>query len=194
MNKMFIPALRMLLALTVLCGVAFPLAVTGLAKWCFAGQAGGSLLYVHGHPVGSRLLAQSFTNAVYFQARPSAAQYATVPSGAGNQGGTSAQLKKDIAERAACWGGAVASVPPELLLASGSGLDPHISLKAALFQLDRVARARGFGNWQKTACETLVRQQVEKPQLGFIGESRINVLLLNCALNDYEPIQKTTGP
>ena len=192
MNTLFISALRMLLALTALCGVAFPLAVTGLARWCFADQAGGSLLYLHGRPIGSRLLAQSFTNAIYFQPRPSAAQYATVPSGASNQGGTSAGLKKTIEDRMAYWsgdGGVFASVPPELLLASGSGLDPHISLEAALFQLDRVARARGFNSRQKEECEILIQRQIEKPQFGFLGESRINVLLLNCALNEYASIR-----
>ena len=86
-------------------------------------------------------------------------------------------------------GGVFASVPPELLLASGSGLDPHISLEAALFQLDRVARARGFNSRQKEECEILIQRQIEKPQFGFLGESRINVLLLNCALNKYAPIR-----
>jgi K+-transporting ATPase ATPase C chain len=150
------------------------------------------LLYLHGRPIGSRLLAQSFTNAMYFQPRPSAAQYATVPSGASNQGGTSTTLKKTIEDRMVYWsgnGGAFASIPPELLLASGSGLDPHISLEAALFQLDRVARARGFNSRQKEEFQILIQRQIEKPQFGFLGESRINVLLLNCALNAYASIR-----
>ena len=86
-------------------------------------------------------------------------------------------------------GGVFVSVPSELVLASGSGLDPHISLKAALFQLDCVSRARGFSSRQKEACETLIRQQVEHPQFGFLGESRINVLLLNCVIDKYASIR-----
>jgi potassium-transporting ATPase KdpC subunit len=189
MKTTLLPALRMLLALTVLCGAVYPLAVTGLARLCFAGRAGGSLLYLHGRLIGSRLLAQSFTNAMYFQPRPSAANHATVPSGASNQGPTSAALKKAIEDRAADWESTVASVPPELLLASGSGLDPHISPEAALFQLDRVARARGFDDRQRETCRVLIEQHVETPQFGFLGESRVNVLLLNCALNEYAPIR-----
>ena len=192
MNTLFISTLRMLLALTALCGVVFPLAVTGLARWCFADRAGGSLMYLHGCPIGSRLLAQAFTNTIYFQPRPSAAQYATVPSGAGNQGGTSGGLKKIIEDRMAYWGGngsVFAFVPPELLLASGSGLDPHISPEAALFQLDRVAQARGLNRRQKEECKIWIQGQIEKPQFGFLGERRINVLLLNCALNEYAPIR-----
>lgn len=188
MNTLFISSLRMLLVLTALCGVIFPVLATALAQWGFPHQANGSLVHINGQPVGSRLLAQAFTNEMYFQPRPSAAQYATAPSGAGNQGGTSANLRKAIEERKAYWnrnGKSATNIPPELLLASGSGLDPHIRLESALFQLDRVARARGFDPEQKTACENMVKQRLEKPQWGFLGESRINVFLLNCAIEKY---------
>lgn len=186
MKTPFLPALRMLLALTALCGIAYPLAVTGAARLCFPGASGGSLVHRSGRAVGSRLLAQSFTNAARFQPRPSTAGYATVPSGAGNQGGTSAALQAEIAGRRTYWAdGSARPVPPDLLTASGSGLDPHISPEAALFQLDRIARARGLSPPQKKACENLVRRHVERPQLGFLGESRVNVLLLNLALDEY---------
>ncbi|MBU4460294.1 MAG: potassium-transporting ATPase subunit KdpC [Verrucomicrobia bacterium] len=188
MRTPFLPALRMLLALTALCGVAYPLAVTGVARLGFAGESGGSLVHLGGRAVGSRLLAQPFTNAAFFHCRPSAAQYATVPSGAGNQGGTSAALRESVAGRRAHWmDGDGRPVPPEMLLASGSGLDPHISPEAARYQLGRVARARGFSRPQQEACERLIRQLTEGPQLGFLGESRVNVLLLNLALDEYAP-------
>jgi potassium-transporting ATPase KdpC subunit len=189
MNSMIVSALRMLLALTALCGAAYPLAVTGLARCGFARQAEGSLVVLDGRPVGSRWLAQSFTNADYFQPRPSAAQYATLPSGAGNQSGTSAKLQQEIQTRMAYWKVETdnnAPVPPDLLTASGSGLDPHISMAAALFQLARVARARGFNRRQTEECRSLIQRQTEGPQWGFLGESRINVLLLNCAVDEYD--------
>lgn len=189
MNSMVVSALRMLLALTALCGAAYPLAVTGLARCGFARQAEGSLVVCDGRPIGSKWLAQSFTHAAYFQPRPSAAQYATLPSGASNQGGTSAGLQQDIQTRIDYWNGETGGstpVPPELLTASGSGLDPHIGPAAALFQLARVARARGFDARQTEECQVLIQRHTEGPQWGFLGESRINVLLLNCALDEYD--------
>lgn len=189
MNSKFVSALRMLLALTALCGAAYPLAVTGLVHCGFTRQAEGSLVVHAGRTVGSKWLAQSFTHAAYFQPRPSAAQYATLPSGAGNQGATSAKLTKDIHDRLAHWRRETdgsAPAPPELLTASGSGLDPHITPAAALFQLARVARARGFDARQTEACQALIHRQTEGPQWGFLGESRVNVLLLNCALDAYD--------
>lgn len=190
MKTPFLTALRMLLALTALCGIVYPLTVTVAARLCFAGESGGSLVHFRGRAVGSRLLAQSFTNAACFQPRPSAAGHATMPSGASNQGGTSAALQASIAGRRTHWtDGSARPVPPDLLTASGSGLDPHISPEAALFQLDRVARARGLSRLQKEACEGLIRRHVERPQLGILGESRVNVLLLNLALDEYAAIR-----
>ena len=189
MNSMIVSALRMLLALTALCGAAYPLAVTGLARCGFARQAEGSRVVFDGRAVGSKWLAQSFTNAAYFQPRPSAAQYATLPSGAGNQGGTSAKLRGEIRARMDYWHGEMddpAPIPGDLLTASGSGLDPHISPAAARYQLARVARARGFDARQTEECRALVQQCIEGPQWGFLGESRVNVLLLNCALDAYD--------
>lgn len=189
MNSKFVSALRMWLTLTALCGAAYPLAVTGLVHCGFARQAEGSLVVHDGRTVGSKWLAQSFAGAAYFQPRPSAAQYATLPSGAGNQGATSAKLTKDIQDRLADWHretGGAAPVPPEMLTASGSGLDPHIGPEAALFQLARIARTRGFDARQTEACQALIQRQTEGPQWGFLGESRVNVLLLNCALDAYD--------
>jgi len=187
MKTTFLPALRLFLALTLLTGVAYPLAVTGVARLCFPRQAGGSVLGRDGKVIGSELLAQSFTNMSVFWPRPSGADFATVPSGASNKGPTSADLKKAIEDRAArlrtAHGVTVgAPVPADLLTASGSGLDPHISPAAARFQLERVARARGFDEVRRQRLATLVEQHVEPPQFGFLGEPRVNVLMLNLAL------------
>ena len=127
--KTIITSLRLFAALTVLTGLVYPLLVTAITQAAFPRQVQGSLAVRHGGVVGSALLAQNFTNAIYFWPRPSAADFATVPSGAGNQGPTSAALKKTVEERAARLRSAHglptdAQVPPELLLASGSGLDP----------------------------------------------------------------------
>ena len=191
MKSTFLPALRLFALLTLLTGIAYPLAVTGVARLCFPRQAGGSLVVRDGKAVGSELLAQSFTNMNVFWPRPSGADFATVPSGASNKGPTSADLKQAIEERAvqlrqAHELAADAPVPTDLLTASGSGLDPHISPEAARFQIERVARARGFDAARRTRLAQLVEDHVEPPQLGFLGESRVNVLKLNLALDAVE--------
>ena len=191
----FLPALRLFAALTLLTGVLYPLTVTALARLLFPKQAGGSLVVRDGHVRGATLLAQRFGSPRYFWPRPSAGDdgrdYVTVASAASNQGPTSAGLKQAVAARAdalrAAHGLATdASVPPELVLASGSGLDPHLSPDAVRFQLDRVGRARGFNAAQRTALARLVEQSIEPPQWGFLGEPRVNVLTLNLALDQLE--------
>jgi K+-transporting ATPase ATPase C chain len=184
MKATFLPALRLFLALTLLTGIAYPLAITGVARLCFPRQAGGSLVLRDGKLIGSELLAQSFTNLTVFWPRPSGADFATVPSGASNKGPTGAELKQAIEARAARLRrahelAADAPVPPELLLASGSGLDPHISPDAARFQIERVARGRGFDVIRRERLARLVDEHVEPPQWGFLGEPRVNVLKLN---------------
>ncbi|MCP5524086.1 MAG: potassium-transporting ATPase subunit KdpC [Verrucomicrobiales bacterium] len=179
--KTIVTALRLLLVLTLLTGVIYPLMVTGIAKTCFAKQAEGSLIRCQGVIIGSELIAQSFTNEACFWPRPSSADFATVPSGASNQGPTNRDLKRAIGERAARYRDA--QVPADLLLASGSGLDPHISPEAARFQMSRVTRARRLTPGQQRRLESLVEQSIEPPQLGILGEPRVNVLKLNLALD-----------
>jgi potassium-transporting ATPase KdpC subunit len=186
--KTILPALRLFVVLTLLTGVVYPLAVTGVARLCLPGPAHGSQIERDGNVVGSELIAQCFTNAAYFWSRPSAGDFATVPSGASNKGPTSADLKQAVEQRAAKWREAQhlppdAPVPPDLLLASGSGLDPHISPEAARIQIARVAQARHFTPEQERQLATLVDRSVEPPQLGFLGEPRVNVLKLNLALD-----------
>ena len=175
--KVILQSIRIYLVITLLTGVIYPLTMTGVAQLLFSKQANGSRIIENGKLVGSDLIAQKFESPKYFWPRPSAADYATVASGASNKGPTSADLKKSIEERREKFG---MDAPVDLLTASGSGLDPHISPEAARLQIPRVAAAR---NMSIQKISELVDQTIEQPQLGFLGEPRINVLLLNCALD-----------
>lgn len=173
MTKFWLPALRLFLALTLLTGVIYPLAVTAFAHVFFPHLAGGSLVERDGHVVGSALIAQKFTSDRYFHPRPSAVDFNPLPSGGSNLGPTSKTLKERV-------NGAAPGTPADLVFASGSGLDPHVSSEGALFQAVRVARARGL---TEESVRELVRHHVEEPDLSVFGERRVNVLLLNLALD-----------
>lgn len=173
-------SVRALLVLTLLTGIAYPLMITGVAQALLPQTANGSLLRQGDQLEGSALLAQKFTDPRNFWPRPSAADYGTVASGASNQGFTSQKLIDAVAARRAVFGG---DAPADLLLASGSGLDPHISPAAAQYQVARVAGAR---NLPPARVAELVTRFTEAPQFGFLGEPRVNVLLLNRALNGVE--------
>jgi potassium-transporting ATPase KdpC subunit len=175
--KTILQSLRIYIILTLLTGILYPLAMTGVAQLLFPKQANGSRIIEGGKLVGSDLIVQKFESPKYFWPRPSSADYATIPSGASNKGPTSADLKKSIDERRAKFG---SDAPVDLLTASGSGLDPHISPEAARLQLPRVAAARNM-SIQKIA--TLVDQTIEVPQFGLLGEPRVNVVRLNRALD-----------
>lgn len=170
-------SLRALVVLTVLTSVAYPLLVTGIAQTLFPREANGSLVRFGDTLAGSTLLAQRFSAPRYFWPRPSAADYATVPSGASNQGFTSRKLLAAIEERRRTLG---PDAPADLLTASASGLDPDISPAAASFQIARVAAAR---NLPPERVADLVAAITQPPQLGFLGEPRVNVLRLNLALD-----------
>lgn len=175
--KNLITSLRLLLILSFLTGFLYPLSLV-LVGCLFPDQAGGSLIVRYGRPVGSALLAQKNESPRYFQPRPSAADYATVASGASNLGPTSAVLAQEIAERRAFWGH---GVPEDLVTASGSGLDPHLSPEAAAFQTPRVAAARGI---PEATVQALVKNFTDGPQFGFLGEPRVRILELNLALDE----------
>jgi K+-transporting ATPase ATPase C chain len=178
--KTTLESLRIYIVLTLLTGIIYPLAMTGVAQLFFPTQANGSRILVQDKLVGSDLIAQKFESPRYFWPRPSAADYATVASGASNKGPTAADLKKSIDERRQKFG---ADAPVDLLTASGSGLDPHISPEAALSQIPRVAAARHI---PAAKIFALVGKIAETPQLGFLGEPRVNVLRLNRALDQLE--------
>jgi K+-transporting ATPase ATPase C chain len=175
--KSIIQSLRIYIVLTLVTGVFYPFAITGIAQLCFPHQANGSRHTQNDKLIGSELLAQKFDSPQYFWPRPSAAAFATVPSGASNKGPTSADLKKSIDERRAKFG---TGATVDLLTASASGLDPHISPEAARSEIPRVAAAR---NLPIQKISELVDQTIEQPQLGFLGEPRVNVLRLNLALD-----------
>lgn len=174
-------AIRMFLVLTVLTGIAYPLLVTGVAQTAFKSQANGSIVERNGKVVGSRLIGQAFTGDQFFWGRPSATgpfPYNAAASSGSNQGPLNPALTEAIAERVAALG-ATGSVPTDLVTASGSGLDPHISVDAANFQVARVAKAR---NLTEDAVREVVRQHTNARQLGFLGEPVVNVLEVNLAL------------
>src|SRR4030095_8052113 len=175
--KTTLQSLRILLVLTALTGFAYPLLVTGIANVAFHEAATGSVAKQGEQAVGSKLLAQKTESPKYFWPRPSAADFATVASGASNKGPTSADLAKSIAERREKFG---KDAPDELLTASGSGLDPHLSPAAAKYQAARIAEVRKI---DVANVNSLIDRLTEGPQLGFLRESRVNVLALNQALD-----------
>jgi K+-transporting ATPase ATPase C chain len=193
MIKLIIQSTRQMILWTLVTGIIYPVAVTLIAQVAFHDQANGSLVQRDGKLVGSALLAQQFTGTNYFWPRPSACTYGSGPSGlvasgGSNLGPTSGALQTNVMNNAAALRTAHnlatnAPVPADLVFASASGLDPHISPEAARFQVTRVAVSRGLKEEQVKA---LVEKFVEPPQWGFLGEARVNVLLLNLALDQIK--------
>lgn len=176
--KHILPAIRSYLVFTLLLGLLYPLLVTLVGQAAFSKEANGSLIEKDGKIIGSELIAQKFESERYFWSRSSATDYNPLPSGGTNLAPTSGVLKEAVNSRAAKLG---RGAPQELLFASGSGLDPHISPETALFQIPRVAKERGM---PEDELRSMVNSLVEKRQLGFLGEDRINVLKLNLALDE----------
>lgn len=195
MNLQLRPALVSFVALSALTGLAYPALVTGLAKVVFPRQAAGSLLHKDGKVIGSELIGQSFTDPGHFWGRPSATSGADgkpLPYNGGNSGGSNLapsnpDLKKAVEERIAALRtadpDATGPVPVDLVTASGSGLDPHISPAAAAFQVHRVAKARGLDEAQ---VRDLVSAHTEGAQFGVLGDACVNVLKLNLALEQVK--------
>jgi K+-transporting ATPase ATPase C chain len=190
MKEQMRPALVMVALFTVLTGFLYPLAMTGLAQVVFPHQARGSLVEREGRVLGSELIGQTFQGESYFWGRPSAT--APAYNGAASTGSNLGPLNNDLItafrDRAAALRAAhpeqTGPVPVDLLTASGSGLDPHISPAGALYQVVRVARVRAL---DEAAVRDLVDSYTEGRQLGVLGEPRVNVLLLNLALDSIAP-------
>jgi potassium-transporting ATPase KdpC subunit len=182
---------RMMLAVTILTGLLYPAVVTGLCQVIFHDQANGSLLVANGQTVGSRWIGQNFKRPEYFQPRPSAAGndgYDPMASGAANFGPTNQKLIDRVRDAADAFRKAnpdySGPIPADLLTSSGSGLDPHISPASAEAQATRVAQARGIPVKQ---VQNLITQLTEGRDWGFLGEPRVNVLLLNLQLDQQLP-------
>jgi K+-transporting ATPase ATPase C chain len=191
MKSKILIALRVLLVMTFLTGILYPLLITGIGQLLFPTKANGNIIIKDNVEIGSKLIGQKFDSDIYFWSRPSAIDYNPLPSGGSNYGPTSKELKKLIIQRKSKF---IADnmltdtleIPAEMLTASASGLDPHISPKAALMQANRIAKARLFNSSQKKQLIDLIHLKTENMQFSLLGEPRINVLILNLELNKLD--------
>ena len=189
--KTIIISLKIFLFFTVLTGIIYPLVITGIAQVIFPRRANGSMIVKDNKIIGSELIGQAFDSSIYFSSRPSAISYNPLPSGGSNFGLTNKKLKELVNFRKNEFIknnllDSTAKIPAEMLFASGSGLDPHISYNAAMLQMERISKARNFNNFQKKKLIELIKTRDESPQFFFLGEERINVLLLNLETNNIK--------
>ena len=195
LKNQFRPAIVVTIVLMVITGLVYPGAVTAIAQLVFPRQANGSLVTVNDTVVGSELIGQQFARAEYFHARPSGAGYNGGASSGTNKGPTDLKLADTLIAQAVdsevrLDGAIKGKIPSDLVTSSGSGLDPHISPASAFLQVARVARARGVDS---SAVRALVERHVEGRQFGFLGDPRVNVLLLNLDLDRTLPSRTGTA-
>ena len=188
MKTLFI-SIKIFLFFTVLTGIVYPLFVTGIAQLAFPSKANGSFIVRNNKIVGSELIGQQFDSTNYFNSRPSAVAYNPLPSGGSNYGLTNIKLKNLVAERKQQFISynqldSITEIPSEMLFASASGLDPHISPQAAILQVERVVKTRHFDEGQKQRLLNSIKDLTEAPQFSLLGENRINVLMLNLKLDE----------
>jgi len=189
--KPLIISLKAFLFFTILTGVVYPLFITGLVQIIFPGKSSGSLIIKDNKVIGSALIGQQFDSAIYFTSRPSSISYNPLPSGGSNYGLTNSKLKQLVAERkhqfiAFNQLDSLTAIPSEMIFASASGLDPHISQKAALLQVNRIVKARNFDSFQKQKLVQCVVKLTEAPQYNCLGKERINVLVINIELDKLD--------
>ena len=187
--KTLITALKIFLFFTILTGILYPLTITGIAQVLFPDKANGSLIVNDNKIVGSELIGQQFDSVIYFTARPSAISYNPLPSGGSNYGLTNTRLKTLVEERKTRFLDfnrldSLTIIPSEMLFASASGLDPHISQKAALLQVERIVKARKFNSLQEQNLIQSIKDITEKPQFSVLGEERVNILKLNIEIDE----------
>ena len=189
MKKQIIITLRYFLIITIFTGVAYPLFISAISVIAYPDKAAGSLIEKDGKVIGSKLIGQKFESDKYFWSRPSAIDYNPMPSGGSNSGPTSAALQKFYQDKQKNFREKnlvkdISSVPNEMFFASASGVDPHISPASAFFQVERIVKARNFDNAKKEKVIKLIDSLTENPQFGFLGNSVVNVLLLNLELDN----------
>ena len=197
MKTLFI-SLKIFLFFTILTGIIYPLLVTGIAQVIFPVKANGSLIVIDHKTIGSKLIGQQFDSNIYFSSRPSAISYNPLPSGGSNYGLTNAKLKAFVTAQKKHFISfnqldSLTTIPSEMLFASASGLDPHISPEAALLQVDRIVKIRNLNSVQKQKLIECIKNLTEAPQFLCLGEERINVLVLNLELNRFEGKNKTNN-
>ena len=189
MKKIIIQSLKIFLLMTLLTGIIYPLFITLIGQVIFPNQSNGSIIKKNGKVIGSELIGQNFSDSTYFQSRPSAINYNPNPSGASNFGLSNSLLKEQVSTRKIEFKknnmlGDSVSVPSEMLFASGSGVDPHISVEAAKLQINRIIKSRNLDAEKTNLLYNLVDSLAEYPQFGVLGNQVVNVLSLNLKLDE----------
>jgi K+-transporting ATPase ATPase C chain len=196
MKKIIIQSFSIFFMMTLLTGVIYPLVITLIGQVIFPNQSNGSLIIKDGNIIGSELLGQNFADSIYFQPRPSAINYNPMPSGASNLGLSSALLKEQVNTRITGFRknnllSDSVTIPSEMLFASGSGVDPHISIEAAKLQINRIVKSRNINPNNSKLLYNLIDSLKEYPQFGVLGNQVVNVLSLNLKLDEESNRWKT---